>query len=63
MTKYGSSNLARVRIPMMAQMSPPLRASNEGLLRDRALREHRRLTGPSHPLLAGFFSILPSAAV
>jgi hypothetical protein len=39
-------------------MSPSLRASNEGLLRDRALREHRGLTGPSLPLLAGFFSIL-----
>jgi len=31
-------------------MSPPLRASNEGLL-GPALREHRGLTGPSQPLL------------
>ena len=41
-------------------MSPPLRASNEGLL-SRALREHRGLTGHP-PLLADFFSILLGAA-
>jgi len=49
-------------IPGMARMSPPLRASNEGLL-GRALREHRGLTGPSHPMLADFFSALLGAAV
>ena len=43
---------------MVARISPPLRASNEGLLRDRALREHRGLTRSSHPLLADFVSIL-----
>ena len=49
-------------IPGMARMSPPLRASNEGLL-GRALREHRGLTGPSHPLLGAIFSILLRASV
>jgi hypothetical protein len=41
----------------MARMSPPLRASNEGLLRPRVARAqgtHRAIP----PLLADFFSIL-----
>ena len=47
-----------VSLPRMARMSPPLRASNEGLLRPRVARAkgtHRAIP----PLLAGFFSILP----
>ena len=43
----------------MARMGPPLRASNEGLLRPRVARAqgtHRAIP----PLLAGFFSILPA---
>ena len=43
--------------PGMARMSPPLRASNEGLLRPRVARAqgtHRAIP----PLLADFFSIL-----
>jgi hypothetical protein len=42
-------------------MSPPLRASNEGLLRPRVARAqgtHRAI-----PLLAGFFSVLLGVAV
>ena len=42
---------------MVARMSPPLRASNEGLLRPRVARA-QGLTGSAHPLLADFFSIL-----
>jgi hypothetical protein len=44
-------------VPRMARMSPPLRASNEGLLRPhvaRAQGTHRAIP----PLLADFFSIL-----
>ena len=44
-------------IPGMARMSPPLRASNEGLLRPRVARAqgtHRAIP----PMLADFFSIL-----
>ena len=44
-------------IPKMARMSPPLRASNEGLLRPRVARAqgtHRAIP----PMLADFFSIL-----
>ena len=44
-------------VPEMARMSPPLRASNEGLLRPRVARAqgtHRAIP----PLLAAFFSIL-----
>jgi hypothetical protein len=44
-------------VPRMARMSPPLRASNEGLQRPRVARAqgtHRAIT----PLLADFFSIL-----
>src|ERR1043165_3033005 len=44
-------------VPKMTRMSPPLRASNEGLLRPRVARAqgtHRAI----HPLLAGCFSIL-----
>ena len=50
MTKDGSSNLARVRIPMMARMSLPLRASNEGPLRPRVARAqgtHRAISPPA----------------
>jgi hypothetical protein len=36
--KNGSSKLARIRFPLMAWISPPLRASNEGLLRPRVAR-------------------------
>ena len=44
-------------VPGMARMSPPLRASNEGLLRPRFARAqgtHRAIS----PLLADFFNIL-----
>jgi hypothetical protein len=44
-------------VPRMARMSPPLRASNEGLLRPRVARAqgtHRAIL----PLLAEIFSIL-----
>ena len=44
-------------LPRMARRSPPLRASNEGLLRPRVARAqgtHRAIP----PLLADFFSIL-----
>jgi hypothetical protein len=47
-------------VPRMARMSPPLRASNEGLLRPRVARAqgtHRAIL----PLLADFFSILLGA--
>jgi hypothetical protein len=45
-------------VPRMVRMGPPLRASNEGLLRPRVARAqgtHRAIL----PLLADFFSILP----
>ena len=47
-TKDVSSGGIHIRFSRMARMSLPLRASNEGL-RDRALREHRGLTGLSLP--------------
>jgi len=37
-TKDGSSKLACLPCPLMARMSPPLRASNEGFLKPRVAR-------------------------
>ena len=56
-TKDGPSKLARLRCPLMARMSPPLRASNEGFLKPRVARAqgtHRAIP----LLLADFFSVL-----
>jgi len=44
------SKLARVPCPGMVRMSPPLRASNEGLLRPRVARAqgtHRAIPSPA----------------
>ena len=50
-------SLLAYRCPLMARMSPPLRASNEGLLRPRVARaQGTHWVIP--PLLADFFSIL-----
>ena len=56
--KENPSELARLRYLTMAQLSSPLRASNEGILRPRVARAQGGFTGPSDPLLADFLSIL-----
>jgi hypothetical protein len=55
-------NLLMYIVPRIARTSPPLRASNEGLLRPcvaRAQGTHRAIP----PLLATFFSILLNSTV
>jgi hypothetical protein len=53
-----SSKLARRYSPRMARLSPPLRASNEGLREAARCASTEGSVGPSLPLLADFFSIL-----